>query len=297
MGAVVGATEPRHLGRLRELMPESIFLVPGVGAQGGDAAEPRRRRSRAHPASVLVPASRSIAGADDPAAAAAELRDQVWAVFAKRRPLAPMRALRDAGNRLRFRPLWPGASDDRKPTSWTARVLAPAWLLIVVAAAIVLVISGSLLGDDDAAATEAPGADDRRASCSPDARGRGQGRLLRGPAGRRQGLSGIAAKTCIPLDTLIELNPNLDPQALQVQQLRRPRRRRLQGARAAAECRGALRRAGGAARRSRPRRRRRGRRPPTCPRAPGSWSTPRTTGGARRAPRASARSRSPRRRS
>ena len=31
-----------------------------------------------------------------------------------------------------------------------------------------------------------------------------------------EGLSGIASKTCIPLDTLIELNPNLDPQALQV---------------------------------------------------------------------------------
>ena len=39
MGAVVGATEPRHLARLRELMPNSIFLVPGVGAQGGSAAE------------------------------------------------------------------------------------------------------------------------------------------------------------------------------------------------------------------------------------------------------------------
>src|SRR5439155_8595322 len=37
-GAVIGATEPRHLSRLRELMPRSIFLVPGVGAQGVRAA-------------------------------------------------------------------------------------------------------------------------------------------------------------------------------------------------------------------------------------------------------------------
>ena len=39
MGAVVGATEPGHLSRLRELMPRSIFLVPGLGAQGGRAAD------------------------------------------------------------------------------------------------------------------------------------------------------------------------------------------------------------------------------------------------------------------
>jgi orotidine-5'-phosphate decarboxylase len=78
MGAVVGATEPRHFARLRELMPDSIFLVPGIGAQGGDPADLGPAFS-AEPASVLVPASRSIAGAADPAAAAAELRDRVWA--------------------------------------------------------------------------------------------------------------------------------------------------------------------------------------------------------------------------
>lgn len=79
MGAVVGATEPRHLGRLRELMPDSIFLVPGVGAQGGSAADLGPAFSHL-PASVLVPASRSIAGADDPGAAAAALRDELWPV-------------------------------------------------------------------------------------------------------------------------------------------------------------------------------------------------------------------------
>jgi orotidine-5'-phosphate decarboxylase len=79
MGAVAGATEPERLGRLRELMPDSIFLIPGVGAQGGSAADLAPAFSAA-PASALVSASRSIARADDPAAAAAELRDQVWAV-------------------------------------------------------------------------------------------------------------------------------------------------------------------------------------------------------------------------
>jgi len=74
MGAVVGATEPAHLARARELMPAAIFLLPGVGAQGGDAAELGIAFS-AHPASALVTASRSIAEAEDPAAAAERLRE------------------------------------------------------------------------------------------------------------------------------------------------------------------------------------------------------------------------------
>jgi orotidine-5'-phosphate decarboxylase len=77
MGAVVGATGPAHLGRLRELMPDSIFLLPGVGAQGGRPADLGPALG-SHPASILVPASRSIAQAPDPAAAAEELRSELW---------------------------------------------------------------------------------------------------------------------------------------------------------------------------------------------------------------------------
>jgi orotidine-5'-phosphate decarboxylase len=36
LGAVVGATYPEELARLRELMPHTLLLVPGFGAQGGD---------------------------------------------------------------------------------------------------------------------------------------------------------------------------------------------------------------------------------------------------------------------
>jgi orotidine-5'-phosphate decarboxylase len=79
LGAVVGATEPRFLPRLRELMPRSVFLLPGVGAQGGRPAELGPAFSR-HPASALVAASRSIAAADDPAAVAESLRAEVWGV-------------------------------------------------------------------------------------------------------------------------------------------------------------------------------------------------------------------------
>ncbi len=76
LGAVVGATEPIHLARLRELMPDSIFLVPGVGAQGG-RVDDLRPAFGSHPASVLVTASRSIAQAREPSLAARDLRDAV----------------------------------------------------------------------------------------------------------------------------------------------------------------------------------------------------------------------------
>jgi orotidine-5'-phosphate decarboxylase len=78
VGAVVGATAPQHLGRLRELMPDSIFLVPGIGAQGGKPEDLGPALAPGRPASVLVAAARSIAGADDPAAAAEDLRQAVW---------------------------------------------------------------------------------------------------------------------------------------------------------------------------------------------------------------------------
>jgi orotidine-5'-phosphate decarboxylase len=84
LGAVVGATEPRHLVRIRELMPESIFLLPGVGAQGGSADE-LGDAFAGHRAAAIVTASRSIAGADDPGRAAATLREQVWEVACRAR--------------------------------------------------------------------------------------------------------------------------------------------------------------------------------------------------------------------
>ena len=77
MGAVVGATEPEHIARMRELMPRSVFLIPGVGAQGG---QPQLLGAAfaAGPASGLVAASRGIAADPDPSAAAERLRTTVW---------------------------------------------------------------------------------------------------------------------------------------------------------------------------------------------------------------------------
>ena len=39
MGAVVGATNAGELKIMRKLMPHNIFLIPGIGAQGGSLVE------------------------------------------------------------------------------------------------------------------------------------------------------------------------------------------------------------------------------------------------------------------
>ncbi len=59
VGAVVGATWPEQAARLRALMPHTLFLVPGYGAQGATAADVARCfDAQGHGA--LVNASRSI---------------------------------------------------------------------------------------------------------------------------------------------------------------------------------------------------------------------------------------------
>ena len=88
VGAVTGATQPQLLGRLRELMPRAIFLLPGVGAQGG-SVEDLAAAFSPHPAAGLVTASRSIVNAhaqrggepgEAALAAAEELRAAAWAL-------------------------------------------------------------------------------------------------------------------------------------------------------------------------------------------------------------------------
>ena len=58
-GAVVGATRPEVGQRVRGLLPESLFLVPGYGAQGGTADDVRSLLD-ARGAGVLVNSSRDV---------------------------------------------------------------------------------------------------------------------------------------------------------------------------------------------------------------------------------------------
>jgi len=88
VGAVVGATYPQEARRLREIMPQQIFLVPGYGAQGA-SAEDCAAAFRGDGTGAIVNASRSVifahqdsryAGVDwkqAVAAAAAAMADEI----------------------------------------------------------------------------------------------------------------------------------------------------------------------------------------------------------------------------
>lgn len=76
IGAVVGATFPEQGLRLRDLMPHSIFLLPGIGAQGGEAGAVNALR-RGQEASVLVPISRGITKVDKLSVALGDYRQTI----------------------------------------------------------------------------------------------------------------------------------------------------------------------------------------------------------------------------
>lgn len=75
VGVVVGATRPSELAAVRAAAPRVWILAPGVGAQGGDAAHTVAAGLREDGLGLLVPVSRGISRADDPASAAKALRD------------------------------------------------------------------------------------------------------------------------------------------------------------------------------------------------------------------------------
>jgi orotidine-5'-phosphate decarboxylase len=88
VGAVVGATAPERLAPLREQMPHAVFLLPGVGAQGG-SVDDLAPAFAPGPAGGLVAVSRGIVnaherrGGDPEQAAAAEarrLRELAWRI-------------------------------------------------------------------------------------------------------------------------------------------------------------------------------------------------------------------------
>ena len=62
---MVGATYPQEVARVRELAPTLPLLIPGIGAQGGDAQATVRAGWRSN-ATVIVSSSRAVlyAGGD-----------------------------------------------------------------------------------------------------------------------------------------------------------------------------------------------------------------------------------------
>jgi orotidine-5'-phosphate decarboxylase len=88
---VVGATYPRELAEVREIVGNMPFLVPGVGAQGGDVAQAVSNGQTPDGTGLIISSSRAIlyaSAAEDFAkaarAATQTLRDQINASRAHR---------------------------------------------------------------------------------------------------------------------------------------------------------------------------------------------------------------------
>ena len=61
LGAVVGATQSQDLKRMRRLLPGRIFLIPGIGAQGGDLDSVLRSAAESSDQpNILINSSRGI---------------------------------------------------------------------------------------------------------------------------------------------------------------------------------------------------------------------------------------------
>ena len=74
---VVGATYPEEMANIRAVVGDMTFLVPGIGAQGGDIEAVVSAGINSHNAGLIINSSRGIIFADDSATAAQSLRDQI----------------------------------------------------------------------------------------------------------------------------------------------------------------------------------------------------------------------------
>lgn len=91
LGLVVGATVPEQLAAVRRICPDLPFLIPGIGAQGGDLEASVRCGTDSRGRRAVINSSRGIiyasAGADYAAAArraTTELRDAInWTLAAE----------------------------------------------------------------------------------------------------------------------------------------------------------------------------------------------------------------------
>ncbi|MGV8048889.1 MAG: orotidine-5'-phosphate decarboxylase [Anaerolineaceae bacterium] len=95
VGLVIGATQPEALKRVRAICPETWFLAPGVGAQGGDLRLALEAGLRVDKLGLIIPVSRGVITAANPRKAAQELREQINAVRQQVQPSPydPYRAL------------------------------------------------------------------------------------------------------------------------------------------------------------------------------------------------------------
>jgi orotidine-5'-phosphate decarboxylase len=74
---VIGATYPNEMRRIRALVGDITFLVPGVGTQGGDVDQVVQAGLNSSGKGIIINASRSVIFVDKPAQAARMLQRQI----------------------------------------------------------------------------------------------------------------------------------------------------------------------------------------------------------------------------
>jgi len=74
---VMGATYPDEMQQVRALVGGMTFLVPGIGAQGGNVQQTVEAGLNSDKKGLIISASRGIIFANDPAQAAQDLRDEI----------------------------------------------------------------------------------------------------------------------------------------------------------------------------------------------------------------------------
>ncbi len=84
IGLVVAGNDTEALKKVRAACPDTWFLTPGIGTQGGDMLEAVSAGCRADGLGILPNVSRSVAGAAEPGKAAKEFRDKLNDARAKR---------------------------------------------------------------------------------------------------------------------------------------------------------------------------------------------------------------------
>jgi len=74
---VVGATYPEEMKTIRSLVGDMTFLVPGIGAQGGDVEATVKAGINSEKLGMIISSSRGIIFAQNPAEEAKKLRDEI----------------------------------------------------------------------------------------------------------------------------------------------------------------------------------------------------------------------------
>jgi hypothetical protein len=104
------------------------------------------------------------------------------------------------------------SSPERGPRSWTARVLVPIALAATIAAALLIVV-GSLSGDEEDE-PESRTTSAETEGCNPKADAAVENGFYVIKPG--ENLSTVVDRTCMDIEEITELNPDLDPQLLPV---------------------------------------------------------------------------------